>query len=382
MSSLALKLLGPPGAVLDGRRLPLANRKGIALLAYLAVTAQAHPRDNLAALLWPEAPQARARASLRQTVWALRQAGLDDWLDLEEDQVALKPGYVLDVADFRQNAARASAHQHDTHQPCADCLAWLAAAVGQYQGDFLAGLALADSPVFEAWQREQAEGLRQTLGAALERLSGHYALSRDWDRAIETARRWVSLDPLHEPAQRALIDLYARSGQRRLAVQQFESLRHALADELGVEPEPASQWLFAELAVGRLDAEVVPGELSATSARGQLGHNLPAPPTSFVGREDALVEVKRLLRDARLLTLTGVGGTGKTRLALQMAWSLVDEYPGGLWLVELAPLTDPTYVPQAVAAAMRLQELPGHNLQVIICGRPLFGRCAPADACW
>jgi predicted ATPase/DNA-binding SARP family transcriptional activator len=366
MSSLALKLLGPPGAVLDGRRLPLANRKGVALLAYLAATAQAHPRDNLAALLWPEAPQARARASLRQTVWALRQAGLDDWLDLEEDQVALKPGYVLDVADFRQNAARASAHRHDTHQPCADCLGWLAAAVGQYQGDFLAGLALADSPVFEAWQREQAEGLRQTLGTALERLSGHYALSRDWDRAIETARRWVALDPLHEPAQRALIDLYARSGQRRLAVQQFESLRHALADELGVGPEPASQRLFAELAVGRLDPEPNAGYTAAiTFARRR--HNLPAALTSFVGREKEIADTRRLLSVSRLVTLTGSGGCGKTRLSIQVGFELLDANVDGVWLVELDAVSDGARVPQTVIAALGLQAEAGQSeLQVLI----------------
>jgi Cdc6-like AAA superfamily ATPase len=82
-------------------------------------------------------------------------------------------------------------------------------------------------------------------------------------------------------------------------------------------------------------------------------HNLPAPRTSFVGRQRVMVDAKRELAMTRLLTLTGVGGTGKTRLALEVARDLVDAYPDGVWQVELAPLSGSEQVPQAVARGLQ-----------------------------
>src|SRR5262245_58531847 len=91
-------------------------------------------------------------------------------------------------------------------------------------------------------------------------------------------------------------------------------------------------------------------------------HNLPRQLTSFVGRERELADVGRLLASAPLLTLTGAGGCGKTRLALRAAADAVDNYPDGVWLVELAPVTDPALVPQAVATALGVREAPGRSL--------------------
>ncbi|MCX2865609.1 tetratricopeptide repeat protein [Paucibacter sp. PLA-PC-4] len=91
-------------------------------------------------------------------------------------------------------------------------------------------------------------------------------------------------------------------------------------------------------------------------------HNLPQPLTSFIGREQELSELKGLLDTARLLTLTGSGGCGKTRLAMQMAADLTGAYPDGIWLVEFAALADPALVPQAVAQVFGLQEQPGKHL--------------------
>src|SRR5262249_23472187 len=97
-------------------------------------------------------------------------------------------------------------------------------------------------------------------------------------------------------------------------------------------------------------------------------HNLPAQWTSFVGREGEMAEVKRLLGTTRLLTLTGAGGCGKTRLALQVAADLVEEHVHGVWLVELAGLSDPARVPQAVAAALGVREEPNRPLTTTLIG--------------
>lgn len=93
-----------------------------------------------------------------------------------------------------------------------------------------------------------------------------------------------------------------------------------------------------------------------------MPHNLPRQLTSFIGRDREMAEVKRLLSTAYLVTLTGTGGAGKTRLALQVSADLVDKYPDGVWFVELAPLSDPALVEKAVASALDVPEQPGRHL--------------------
>ena len=114
--------------------------------------------------------------------------------------------------------------------------------------------------------------------------------------------------------------------------------------------------------VFQLTAPGLPGDFPALRTLDALPHNLPLQLTSFVGRERELGEVAALLGAHRLVTLTGPGGTGKTRLALQAAAEALEAYPDGVWLVDLAALADPALVPQAVAAAVGVREEPGRPL--------------------
>lgn len=98
-----------------------------------------------------------------------------------------------------------------------------------------------------------------------------------------------------------------------------------------------------------------------------LANNLPQQTTSFVGREKEIVESRSLLANARLLTMTGSGGTGKTRLSLQVAADVLDDYPDGVWFVELAPLVDAGLVPQAVAQVLGVKEEPNRSLTQTLC---------------
>src|SRR5262249_35625199 len=103
----------------------------------------------------------------------------------------------------------------------------------------------------------------------------------------------------------------------------------------------------------------LPSEFAPLRSLSLLPTNLPIQLTSFVGREGEMEEVKRLLAQSRLLTLTGTGGCGKTRIGLQVGAEVVDEYPDGVWLVELAALSDPSMIPQQVASALGLREEAG-----------------------
>ena len=108
-------------------------------------------------------------------------------------------------------------------------------AVAAYTGDFLSGLAVSDSVEFDEWQTAESEELRRALASALERLS---LGASDGAAAIAYARRWVSVDPLHEPAHRALMRLFAASGERSAALRQYRDCAHLLDRELGVTPLP------------------------------------------------------------------------------------------------------------------------------------------------
>jgi predicted ATPase/DNA-binding CsgD family transcriptional regulator len=148
--------------------------------------------------------------------------------------------------------------------------------------------------------------------------------------------------------------LYARSGRPESALVQYERLYGALSRGLGTRPGASSRRLRDEIAAGNLPMTPSAGPLQRPPGTGK--HNLPAQRTSFVGREQELVEVKRMLAMTRLLTLTGAGGSGKTRLALEVARDLVGVYRDGVWLVELAPLSEGGLVPQAIATTLGVPE--------------------------
>ena len=156
--------------------------------------------------------------------------------------------------------------------------------------------------------------------------------------------------------------LYALWGRQAEALAQYARLEESLSRELGAEPQASSRALREEIATGRFP----PPHRPVGPPEGEIfdppRHNLPAPRTSFVGRDREMVEVKRALSMTRLLTLTGAGGSGKTRLALEVARDLLGAYPDGVWLVELAGLSEGELVPQAVAADLGVKERPSQPL--------------------
>ena len=137
-------------------------------------------------------------------------------------------------------------------------------------------------------------------------------------------QRALVVDPLAEPAHRALMRLYAATGRRQQALAQYQLLRQQLDAELAAEPDPETRGLYREL-------------LAPRAGRPRRSGNLPQPLTSFVGRERERGEIVRLLARVRLLTLIGPGGCGKTRLAIETLAG-IEPVPDGIWFVELAGL--------------------------------------------
>src|SRR6266508_2174093 len=254
MALLKLLLFGSPRLERDGRPIELNLRKALALLVYLAVSGQGHSRDALATLLWPESDGREARARLRRTLHRLTQALGVDILDAGPDAIRLHPtaDLWLDCAAFRQHVTAGLPAPTDPLAP--QRLAHLTAAIELYADDFLAGFTLPDSPAFDEWQFFVRESLRQLYGQVLEQLIAAHRAAEAWDTAIPYARRWVALDPLHEPAQRTLIQLYAQAGQSAAAARQYQECVRLLAAELGAAPEEETTALYEAIKSRRLSS--------------------------------------------------------------------------------------------------------------------------------
>ncbi len=369
MPQLRLLLLGAPGVELGGRSIEMDTHKATALLAYLAVTGQAHSREALAALFWPDYDQHRAYANLRRTLWTINKALGATWLEADADTVGLAAGTGLwvDVVEFRARLAEGGAaggkaaprHGHAAAESCPACLEALAAAAALYRDDFLSGFNLRDSPDFDEWQFFQSETLRRELAVALERLAAGHAAAGDREQAIGCARRWLALDPLHEPAHRALMRIYAAAGQRNAALRQYAECARILQAEVGAAPEAETTALYEQIKTASPSAAPAPAPSQIRTpppASAAAPANLPAPPTPFVGRQSELAEIAAALADpaCRLLTLVGPGGIGKTRLAIQAAGSQAGACAGGAWFVPLAAVGSASLAAQACAAALGL----------------------------
>lgn len=354
MSRLSLRLLGSPEITIDGKPVETDRRKAVALLCYLAVSGEQHSRDVLAALFWPDYDRKRAYAYLRRTLWELNQVLEDGWIEADRDEIGIRRGASLqvDVLRFQDLLAKG--------KPTPESLV---EAIDLYQGDFLAGFGLRDSPVFDEWHFYTSERLKLAFAGALESLVELSIQQGAPQKALPYAQRWLSLDNLNEAAHRALMRLYALAGQRSAALRQYEECANLLERELQIEPEAATQALCERIRSGELSAPpqgtaVSPGEGRAAEPPAPALQPiwLPKPGTAFVGRGDDLARIRELLADpqSRLVTLLGAGGIGKTRLGIEAAHSSAGLFPDGVYFIPLAALSDPAGLALAIAEAVRL----------------------------
>jgi DNA-binding SARP family transcriptional activator len=320
-----------------------------ALLIYLACQGRPVSRDQLAELLWPERMQAQARANLRLALHRLRRQ-LDPFLLVTRQSVGFNSNAVL-VPD----AAAFEAHLTNGQ---------LEAATGLYRGDFLDGFYLDGSAAFEQWALLERERLRTLALAAWQQLIEQRVAAGQPQAAIEGAQRLLQLDPFHEPTHRHLMRLLAQTGQRTAALAQYEQCRHLLATELAVPPDEATTTLYEQIQSGTLGEGMTRWQDDKMNTATSLpvilssGHQLPPQSTPFIGRGAELAQITRLLAspDCRLLTLLGVGGIGKTRLALESAARLAVAFADGVCFVPLAPVSAATLVTVAIAQSLGIQE--------------------------
>jgi predicted ATPase/DNA-binding SARP family transcriptional activator len=321
-------------------------RKAKVLVAMLALApGQRRHREQVLDRLWPDLEPAAAARNLHQTLYVARRAlvGLgaatDGLLTIRDEQVVLDAAGPVDV-DVLQFEALATEALKTAQE------ASLRAAADLYGGDLLPDLPDAE------WLTARRDELRETHREILVRLASsvrHHAP----EEALVILTRALESDPLHEGAVRALMVVLAEMGRRSEALARYERLAENLLDAFGTDPDAQTVAVFRRLLTGSPAEGPASQPAGAADPQRQIGY-LPRPLTSFIGRERELVDVGRLIGRARLLTLTGAGGSGKTRLALEAARQARPAYADGVWFVDLAAVGESLLVADAVAEALRL----------------------------
>lgn len=346
---LRLVLLGKPqisraGAPVTG----FVYNKALALLGYLAVTGRPHSRDALAGLLWGEMSDAAAKANLRKILSALREvAGRELIIDRQTVAFDAESLYWLDTEVFESKLQSLTATSVALPDLTDRDMKLLDEAVQLYRGDFLEGFYVRDAPAFEEWVLPERERLRQKMQQALYRLVGYYTARGHYTRALDYASRLLSLEPWHEEVHQQMMLLLALSGQRSAALTQYETCRRLLADEFGTRPNADTVALYKKIKAGEA---VVQPQLASQPV------NWPIKTTAFVGRADELAAIHARLAnaDCRMVTLAGLSGSGKSRLAVQAAAATMQAFRHGVCFVAMAPVVSHDLFYPALAEALSL----------------------------
>ena len=230
----------------------------------------------------------------------------------------------------------------------------LIAVLSEYQGELLPGF-------YEDWVVLEREHINSIFEHNMARLMSLLQDEKRWLDILDWSERWIKFGQRPEPAYRALMSAHAAKGDMSKVVATYERCAKALK-ELGVEPSEQTRALYERLKAGTGFLETGATTPKKEKRIESPKTNLPTPLTSFIGRERELEEVIQTLEKNRIVTLTGSGGVGKTRLAIQAANSISANFKDSVWWAELAPLVDEALIPQAVAQALGVREFPTQPL--------------------
>lgn len=376
--NLQITTLGEVAIKLDGKDLKGAlTRKAEALFIYLACTGQVFPRETLAELFWNSEDLVSSLNSLRVALTQLRPF-FNQYLKINRNEVYLnrQENFDLDINTLQKHLQQAA--QLAANPPAA--MAELEKAVSLYKGPFFQGWYLKNSAGFEHWQLAQQQYFQQLVFVALQELVNYNVRNGNYSLALKYIQAWLEIDPFNEDAHRQYMLALASSGQRHAALEYYARCEKLLLDELSITPSPATLELYWQIKDGGFP--MVPLESPSLSLatpmpvalisvaeappKIPLSHNFPYPMTSLVAREAEVQRVRQLLDrpNLRLVTLTGAGGSGKTRLATEVALELSNgsEFKDGITFVPLSAYRNPNELVFGLAQALELKPNPQVSL--------------------
>lgn len=344
----------------------LVSRKAEALLVYVACNQRTHPREVLADLFWGHRSQSQATGNLRVALTSLRQK-LEPFITIERYTVAVNHQHELWVDTLAFEALLRDFTQWTESQGDlpAPVILQLEKALSLYRGEFLMGVFIRQAPLFEEWVRVERERLHILALKAIKALALHYGKTRQYTLAINAVERWLHFDLLNEEAHQLLMLLLASEGHRSAVLAHYERVVTLFRDELGSKPSATLEELYHQvldqtgeqpLVRNPLEQDAWPG----TGAAPTLPNNLEAALSPLVGRARELAQILERLQTpaCRLLTLIGIGGVGKTRLALEAALQLTQRstsqtlFADGIFWVRLEHVETDAHLLSALAQAV------------------------------
>lgn len=304
------------------------SRKALALLCYLISDQRPIARNQLVDLFWGDKSETRGKGNLSRVLNNINRV-LPDCLEANRQTVRFvpPPALWLDIEIFDQ------LYRDKT------IASWNAAA-SLYQGTFLQDLYLDDSPSFELWLVSQQEHWQQRLAQVLNGLTAYYLQNDEYQKGLDTSEQLLNINPWREEAHRLKMLFLALNEQRSDAIVQYQECQRVLEQELQVAPSEMTQALYQAIAAeGQTELLAQwKNRLFQPQNLVFLNHNLPATTTPFFGRTQELSDLTKRLTatgDQRLLTLVGLGGMGKTRLALEAAGRMIHHFTDGVFFVPL-----------------------------------------------
>ena len=320
----------------------ISSRPAQSLFAYLILSAGTlHRREKLAGMLWPDSLEDTAREKLRHALWRIRKAlpsePNTEYLLTDDLSIAFNASaeYWLDLSSLDKLDEDASTDE-------------IISVLSAYQGELLPGF-------YDEWVMLEREHINSVFEKKMARLMSLLQEEKRWLDILDWGERWIKLGQKPEAAYRALMTAHAAKGDMSKVAAVYERCVRSLK-EFGIEPSEQTRALYERLKAGKETLETGPTVPVKEKRKESAKTNLPVPLTSFIGREREIEDVKQLLSRTRLLTLTGAGGLGKTRLAIQSSNQILNKFKDGVWWVELAPLMDGLLVTQAVAQVLGVRE--------------------------
>jgi predicted ATPase/DNA-binding SARP family transcriptional activator len=343
---LEVRLLGTFEIKYKKKSISISSRPSQSLFAYLLLSAgTSHRREKLAGMLWPDSLEETARDNLRHSLWRIRKAlpptPKAEYLLTDDLSIAFNASseYWLDAAELEKLRENTSAAE-------------LISVLSEYQGELLSGF-------YDEWVELEREHLSSIFEHHMARLLSLLKAENRWLDVLDWSERWIKLGKKPEPAFQALMSAHAAKGDMSKVAATYERYVKSLR-EFGIEPSKPTKELYENLKSGK----DIPNPISISTklVAKEISSSIPVPLTSFIGREKELREIARLLSSSRLVTLTGPGGVGKTRLAIQTANDANKKFKDCVFWVDLVGLSDENLIPQQIAQSLNIREISNEPL--------------------